>query len=61
MVISGKAGFLGATGTLITHAISAFLEAIRLLSALAIIKHAAHQKASSLTAKGNNLADEAVM
>lgn len=61
MVISGKAGFLGANRNLITHAVSAFLEAIHLPSALAIINQAAHQKASSLIAKGNNLADEVAM
>ena len=54
-------GFLRADGTPVTHgeAILRLLKAIHLPSALAIIKCAAHQKRSSLIAKGNNLADEA--
>ena len=54
-------GFLRADGTPVMRgeAILRLLEAIHLPAALAIIKGAAHQKSSSLIAKGNNLANEA--
>lgn len=60
-IIWKQRGFLRAGGTPVTHgkAISALLEAIHYPKALAIIKCAAHQTTNTLTAKGNNSADEA--
>ncbi len=48
-------------GTPVTHgwAVSALLDAMHLLVAVAVIKCPVHQKTDSLIATGNNLADEA--